>query len=234
MKISKIVYVNLDSQPERRTWIETMLDVVKAPKDRLQRFAGIDGMKYASRTDIASAAVQDGFTEFQKDLPDWFGTGDLAVGWTWRRLLRDIPQNETWFVLLDDEQLRHPFSVFESILKKAPAFDLFQFMHWDNGMKQDVVKLTLCEFDQRFLVGEHTYYPGDNACAISGIGAQKLLRYFAKDAHVFLESLVTDYKNRGLDKLTIISPGSEDLKFWTETVYKESYRVKVNEEKVEK
>ena len=244
MKITKVAYLNLDFHTQRDARMRQWLSDIGVPDSDILRFEGIDGARYEDREAVIEDAAADGFPEFQDpNLADWFPTGDVAMNWAFRRIIREVrklPADEAWFILLDECQLKHDFSVYKEIVANASRFDFIQFMHWDPVECNDdtefgermcrAPRLKPSAFDDRFLIGSHTRYPGDQANVYSAAGASKILSFVSQpgNAHIAIETLPVTEIVIADSNWQIISPASDDLTYWAQVHQEESHREAVN------
>jgi len=137
MKLSKVVYLNLEAHKERDDRMRNWLKDAEVPDDRIVRYEGKDAAHYDSVEGIISAAVADGFPELNNLLDRshpaierWAKRGNVACAWAFRSMFRYVATQETdqaCLVLIDDAQMLKPFSAFESVVEKAIDFDIIQF-----------------------------------------------------------------------------------------------------------
>ena len=139
--IEQILYINLDSRPDRKEEFCRVMESINGPLPIMKRFQAHDGRDYENRDAIVEAASADGFRFFDQS---WFGgkRGSLAYIWSYFTCLRMcVTSKKTTLILFDDRPLGLPVSKVNEILQKIDENEKHPFrilqLNWFNPLDLD-------------------------------------------------------------------------------------------------
>ena len=249
MKLSKVVYLNLEVHKERDKRMREWLRDAEVPDNRIIRHEGKDAAHYDTVEEIVKAAEADGFPEFNNLLsPDLSATwaaqlGYIGCRWAFRSMLRYVasqnPQH-AYLALTDKAEILKHFSEFERIVENAGEFDIIQFCNliprnnsrFDREI-ENMLTPTPCAFDPDFIYG--IPYPGDQACLYSPEGARKMLEFLSRDGNqIFSIDSINHFFNSkygygGVWRVISVKPDIPEP--WVRRHFEDSYHKILNQRK---
>jgi len=235
MKLTKVVYLNLERHKERNETRLAWLESIGVPPEDNVRMDGIDAAVCASQNDIIEAGNRK-YPELRyfEDYR-WSGKGDVAYAWAIRTVIRYImrqPPDTCCIALLDDCQLIKDYEEYKTLAHQVGDLDIIQLAPWmparDESQKRFYEKidklppLTPVRADTRFIHGAP--YPGEHAMIYSQHGAFKLKKALTRkgNAHVFPEG-INEYFGHG-NVWRIISVADPKTDPWANIYNDFSYR----------
>lgn len=129
MKIDKFFYVNMDSQTDRKTFMENEILKSEVLKNNIERLSAVDGSKI-DLNDIPYPITKESLSDIHKTNHIYVGLqmtlGALGFWYTHVSIFNmSIENNETILILDDDVYIKNNFdSMLETVLNELPeSFD---------------------------------------------------------------------------------------------------------------
>ena len=180
--IEQVLYINLDSRPDRDKEFCKVMESINGPLPIMNRFRAHDGRDYESRDAIVEAASADGFRFFDQS---WFGgkRGSLAYIWSYFACLRMcVTSQKMTLILFDDRPLGQPVSKVNEILQKIDENEKHPFrvlqLNWFNPL----------DLDQSVSHREPLSYFEDYCSGFAGYGDQRNI-YSPEGAQWMLDAM---------------------------------------------
>ena len=155
------------------------LCVQRTPQDRIELFPASDG-RHGGTKRIAQEAVSDGFTAFEKFFEDPIAHIQMAINWSWFRVLRQIQDEiqSSAMVLLSDCTLQMDFYDLEDVVGKVAHYNgkdlaAIQLSRWTPGAEQFIRPVPI---EPGSRITEHLAY-GDHGTIFTPVGAQLFLNF---------------------------------------------------------
>ena len=157
--LTKAMYINLDSQPERNYYMRAMLSGMDCPLDAIVRFPAKEGKGYRDKASICRAAVDDGFLFFKNI---WEKTEmdleKLGLQWSWCSALREIASgDDTVLLMVDHYTLRKPWPMYQQLVESVTdvRLKILQVPQWhphfDENWLKNLIDFFPNEVYERFL-----------------------------------------------------------------------------------
>ena len=200
-ELSKVVYINLDSQPERNFYMKSMLTGMGWPIDAIIRFPAKAGQDYTSKSSICDAAAADGFPFFKDFFWQCKGKTIEGIGlqWSWCAALRTITEGEDiTLLMMDDYTLRQTWDKFKNLVGSIDEdLTILQVTQWYPHFE---------DWDKPVLPPRHIRHynallnygfngAGDGITIYSPAGAEMMLQWLSEDPCLFPE-LQVYYKSQ--------------------------------------
>ena len=232
MRLTKMVYLNVDSLPERAAWMEAGFNQIGVPADRWERFPGVDGADYPSY----DALLADMPPFMSKVRGTWLEgqRGTTALHYSHYLLYQSVAavaDDECVLVLHDDCRPCRPFNDYVQLAADLPNFDFVQLMRWEyaqGNLDEPHIRAMLsrvsempafrsCVVRPDFVYG--TRGPGDQAMVCSAQGARKLCAFIEETPSFSIEHVFVDmsFEWRVLSPVSPPSCGQNPLA-WTEVM----------------
>ena len=155
------------------------LCVQRTPQDRIELFPASDG-RHGDTKRIAQEAISDGFTAFEKFFEDPIAHIQMAINWSWFRVLRQIQDEiqSSAMVLLSDCTLQMDFYDLEDVVGKVAHYNgkdlaAIQLSRWTPGAEQFIRPVPI---EPGSRITEHLAY-GDHGTIFTPVGAQLFLNF---------------------------------------------------------
>ena len=155
------------------------LCVQRTPQDRIELFPASDG-RHGGTKRIAQEAVSDGFSGFEKFFDEPIAHIQMAINWSWFRVLRQISEEiqSSAMVLLSDCTLQMDFYDLEDVVGKVAHYNgkdlaAIQLSRWTPGAEQFIRPVPI---EPGSRITEHLAY-GDHGTIFTPVGAQLFLNF---------------------------------------------------------
>ena len=189
MYLGRAMYINLDSQPIRNAYVNSMLNGMGVPQESILRMSA----KYPgeSREAMVESAYRDGFEGF-KDFRVFESEplGSIACKWSWCSAFRYIAdfkhQDHCCLLMVDDFCLRQPWDRFIGLVRPLDDLRICLFVRWKPVGFTYVEEIPYNDELYRGFAG----YAGDAVMVISPAGARLLLEWFDNDPYHYPENLI--------------------------------------------
>lgn len=186
MQIEQILYINLDSRPDRNEgFIEYMETLNGGEIPYMERFSAHDGRDYESVESMIEHALRDGVSE----LSDYAGScykGSFGGIWSYTECLRRcVETGKTTLILYDDLPLGSPISELNTILQAIAEKDEHDFrilqLSWH-------IPKHYPKYFRQIIKPEPVWYLPDYCHGFSGHGDQRNI-YSPKGAQWMLNAM---------------------------------------------
>lgn len=193
-ELNKVMYINLDFQPERNFYMRAMLTGMDCPLDSIIRFPAKAGKNYPDKQSICRAAAADGFPFFERIWEKtWMTLPCLGLQWSWCAALRVIAAGEDiTLLMIDDYTLRKEWWAFRGLVGCIDEdLKILQVSQWyphfeDNGR---LGKLVSPRFIRHYneLLNYGFNGAGDGLIIYSPAGAEMMLQWLSEDPYFLPE-----------------------------------------------
>ena len=135
--IDKVIYVNLDRRPDRKSWFLSEMDKMGVPPDIIERFPAKDWKDYDSFSSFTDAVKEDGILgellQFDMDNPSLVGWDGHGLWSNACCLKKVIDSDQTTLIIQDDTALNIEW---ESLLSLLEPLDPHKhFDNWRNNTR---------------------------------------------------------------------------------------------------